>query len=133
MKVVPYLFFNGDCRAAFEFYAECLGGTIEAILDHSEHPNPEEVPAEHRDLVMHVHLRSGDWELMGSDSPPEMYDKPQGLVVSLHPQSEAEGERIFNSLAEGGEIRMPFESTFWAKKFGMCVDRFGTPWMVNCD
>lgn len=133
MKTVPYLFFKGECKAAFEFYAQCLRGSIEAMLDHSQHPNPGEVPAEAHGRIMHAHLRLGQWELMGSDSPPHLYERPQGFSVSLHLSDEEEGQRVFNAFAAVGEIRMPFEPTFWAKRFGACVARFGIPWLVNCE
>jgi PhnB protein len=82
---------------------------------------------------MHVGLMIGDQELMGSDSPPQYHEEPQGFSVSINLNDLAEAERIFNTLAENGKVRMPFQQTFWAYRFGMLVDQFGVPWMINCD
>jgi PhnB protein len=133
MRVNPYLNFNGDCAAAFKFYERCLGGKIEAIMTHGESPIAAEVPPAWHNTVLHARLAVGDTVLMGSDSPPEYYAKPQGLHVSLQVDAPAEAERIFHDLAEGGSVTVPIEKTFWAERFGMLVDRFGTPWMVNCE
>jgi PhnB protein len=92
------------------------------------------VPPGFGDRIMHARLVVGDQVLMASDSPPEMYQKPQGVHVSLHVDEPANAARIFQALSEDGTVTMPFEKTFWAAGgFGMCVDRFGTPWMVNCE
>jgi PhnB protein len=82
---------------------------------------------------MHVCLNLGKRLLMGSDSPPEYFEAPQGFYVQLSIDQPAEAERIFHALAENGRVKMPFEQTFWAFRFGMLVDQFGTPWMVNCE
>jgi PhnB protein len=91
------------------------------------------VPPDWRDKVVHTRLAVGDQTLMGSDAPPPHYSPPQGNFVSITVGSRAEAERIFNALAENGKISMPFAKTFWSPGFGMLVDRFGTPWMVNCE
>jgi PhnB protein len=82
---------------------------------------------------MHATLEMKGQSLMGADSPPGQYAKPQGFSVSLHTQDIAESERVFSALSEGGQVFMPLQETFWAKRFGVVVDRFGTPWMVNCE
>ena len=133
MQLNPYLFFNGQCEAAFKFYEQCLGGKIVAMLPHAGTPTEEHVPAEWRNKIMHARLIVGDQVLMASDAPPDHYEKPKGFSVSIQLKDPAEAERIFNALAENGTVQMPLEQTFWAKRFGMCVDRFGIPWMVNCD
>jgi len=133
MKLNSYLFFNGQCEAAFKFYEKCLGGKIEAMLTHEGTPAEQDVPSEWRKKILHARLTVGDQALMGSDAPPERYDKPQGFSVSLNVDKPAEAERIFRALSENGKVQMPLEQTFWAVRFGMCVDRFGTPWMVNCE
>jgi PhnB protein len=134
VQVNPYLNFDGQCEAAFRFYAEVLGGTIEALFRFAETPASEHVPPGFGDRIMHARLVVGDQVLMASDSPPEMYQKPQGVHVSLHVDEPANAARIFQALSEDGTVTMPFEKTFWAAGgFGMCVDRFGTPWMVNCE
>jgi PhnB protein len=132
MQVTPYLNFNGDCEAAFRFYERVLGGKIEAMLTHGESPIAGEVPPAWHNRILHARLVVGDTVLMASDSPPEMYQQPQGLYVSIGLQDAADGERIFHALAEGGSVTMPFEKTFWAERFGMLVDRYGIPWMINC-
>ena len=132
MKINPYLNFNGQCAEAFEFYQRVLGGNIMSSMTWGEMPDAE-IPAEQQNRIMHISLQMGDAWLMGADSPPDSYEKPQGINVALHYEEASEGERIFNSLAEGGNVVMPFQKTFWAAGFGMCVDRYGIPWLVNCE
>lgn len=131
MQVSPYLFFNGQCEEAFNVYARVLGGTIEAMMKHEGTPAEGHVPPEWRGKIMHAALRVGEAVLMASDDPSEHFQQPQGFSVSLHFTDVAEAERVFNALAENGRINAPFEETFWAVRFGMLVDRFGTPWMIN--
>jgi|SRR5262245_3724324 len=133
IQVNPYLFFDGRCEDAFKFYAKLLGGKIEAMLPHEGTPAADHVPAEWRSKIMHAKLVVGDKVLMGSDAPPEHFDKPKGFSVTLGLSDPAEAERIFAVLAENGTVQMPLEQTFWAARFGMCVDRFGIPWMINCE
>lgn len=133
MQLNPYLIFNGDCAEAFKFYERALGGKIEALMTFAGTPASEHVPPDWSDKVLHATLKIGDQLLMASDAPPGQYQKPQGLSVSLSLNDRDKGERVFNALAENGTVQMPFEKTFWASGFGMCVDRFGIPWMVNCE
>ena len=133
MQLNPYLTFNGQCEAAFKFYEQCLGGKIEAMMPHAGTPAEEHVPVEWRDKIMHARLAVGDGVLMGSDAPPERYEKPRGFSVSLQIKDPAQADRAFHALAEGGAVQMPIQPTFWAARFGMLVDRFGTPRMGNCD
>ncbi|MBX7245417.1 MAG: VOC family protein [Candidatus Sumerlaeaceae bacterium] len=91
------------------------------------------MPAELSKQIMHATLKFGDNILMGADCPPDYYLKPAGITVSIGLKDATEGERIFNALAEGGTVKMPFQKTFWSPGFGMCIDRFDIPWMVNCD
>jgi PhnB protein len=133
MKLNSYLFFNGQCEAAFKFYEKCLGGKIDAMLTHAGTPAEAQVPANWRDKIMHARLIVGDEVLMGSDAPPEHFQQPQGFSVALGVDDPAEAERIFNALADKGTVRMPIQQTFWAVRFGMLVDRFGIPWMINCE
>jgi PhnB protein len=93
----------------------------------------ENFPPETHSRIMHVNFKVGDQTIMGADSPPDKYKAPAGMNVSLHVKDKAEGERIFKALSEGGKMNMPFAQTFWSAGFGMCVDRFGIPWMVNTD
>jgi PhnB protein len=132
MPINPYLFYTGNCEAAFTYYAEVLGGEIEAMLPHEGSPASEHVPAEWQKKILHAKLNIGRDTLMGSDAPPGHFKQPQGFSVSLQIEDPEEAERKFHGLAEGGVVTMPIGQTFWAKRFGMCVDRFGIPWMVNC-
>lgn len=132
MRVNPYLLFNGRCQEAFTFYAECLGGKIEAMLPHAGTPAEGHVPPEWREKIMHARLSLGDDVLMGSDAPPGHFEQPKGFSVTIQLGDPAEADRIFQRLSEGARVTMPIQQTFWATRFGMLVDRFGTPWMVNC-
>jgi PhnB protein len=133
MKMNPYLTFDGQCEEAFKFYADVLGGKIDAIMPFKGTPAEEHMPPESRDKVMHASMTFGGGVLMGTDAPPA-YRKPiQGMSVSLQLTDPQEAERLFTALAEGGTVTMPMEETFWALRFGAVTDRFGTPWMINCD
>jgi PhnB protein len=132
MQINPYLSFDGQCQAAFKFYEQVLGGKTTFQMTWGEMPGADKFPAETHKLIMHSTLSVGDEVLMGADAPPGSYQKPNGMNVSLHLKGTAEGERIFQALAENGTVTMPFEKTFWSPGFGMCVDQFGIPWMVNC-
>ena len=132
MKSNTYLFFNGQCAAAFKFYEQCLGGKITSMMTYGDSPMAEQASSESRDLIMNVTLTVGDVVLMGSDAPPENFNKPQGFDVNLEFDNVAEGERVFNALAENGTVKMPLQQTFWTERWGMLVDKFGTPWMINC-
>ena len=133
MQLLPYLHFNGDCETAFRYYERCLGGKIEAMLTHAGSPAEQHVPAEWRSKILHARLVVRDAVLMASDSPPGHYQKPQGFSVSIQISEPARADDIFRGLADGGTVIMPFGQTFWAARFGMLVDKFGIPWMVNCD
>ena len=131
MQSNTYLFFDGECEAAFKFYEQCLGGKIDGMMTYGDAPMSEEIPSEQRDRIMHANLTVGGMVLMGSDTPPDGFKKPQGFSVNLQFDDRVEAERIFQKLAENGTVKMPFQETFWSTRFGMLVDRFGTPWMIN--
>lgn len=131
MQINTYLFFNGNCKAAFKYYEQHLGGKIEMMVTGADVPEP--MPGGSPDSVMHVRMTVGGNVLMGSDAPSDRYNKPQGFDVNVTADSIEEAERIFNALSENGEVRMPLEKTFWARRFGSLVDQFGVPWMVNCE
>jgi PhnB protein len=133
MQSNPYLFFNGQCEAAFTFYEECLGGKIIEKMTYGQSPMADQASPELIDRIMHINLTIGDIVIMGADAPPEMFEQPQGFYVNLQFDNVAEAEKIYNALAENGTVRMPFEETFWAHRFAMLVDRFGTPWIINCN
>lgn len=132
MRVNPYLLFNGRCQEAFTFYAECLGGKIEAMLPHAGTPAEGHVPPEWREKIMHARLSLGEDVIMGSDAPPGHFESPKGFSVTIQLTDPVEADRIFRRLSDGATVTMPIQQTFWATRFGMLVDRFGTPWMVNC-
>ena len=141
MQFAPYLNFNGNCAEAFAFYKDLFKGQIVHQSTFGEMPPDDKMPPlppEAKDGIMHVHLQVGEQALMGSDAMPGAgeacaggYVKPQGLWGSIGVADTAEGQRVFKALADGGQVAMPFEKTFWSEGFGMVTDRFGTPWMVN--
>ena len=133
MHVSTYLNFNGQCGAAINFYEKALGARLLFKMTWGESPMAGEMPAESHNLIMHSTLTLGDGQIMCADSPSDCYEKPAGISVSLHVKDATEGERIFKALSENGSVTMPFEKTFWSPGFGMCVDQFGIPWMVNTE
>ena len=132
MKINPYLFYGGNCEAAFKFYEKVLGGKIEMMLRNEEAPESMPAPPERKKQIMHARISINGEVLMASDAPPDHFHKAQGFAVSLTVDDPAEAERKFKALSEGGTTNMPFGKTFFSKGFGMCVDQFGIPWMVNC-
>ena len=132
MTIAPYLFFNGNCKEAFEFYASVLGGKIAAMVPHAGSPAETSVPVDWRGKIMHAHLEVQGQVLLASDVPPQYAQRMQGFHVSLTAKDIGEAERIFAALSEGGKVSMPLGETFWSPRFGMLTDRFGTPWMINC-
>jgi len=131
MKLNPYLAFDGRCREAFEFYEKALGGKIAFMQSIGESPMAGSMPPEAHGRIMHVTLQIGDQVLQGADAPPGQFTEPAGFCVATEFDDVAEGERVFNALAQDGMVRMPFQETFWAQGFGMVIDQFGTPWIVN--
>lgn len=129
----PYLGFDGTCEEAFRFYESLLGGRITALVRFGETPAASAMPADRQNAIVHARLEFAGNVLMGGDAPPGVHTGTKGVCISLVINREAEAERVFTALAEGGTIQMPFEQTFWAHRFGMATDRFGTPWMVNCE
>ena len=133
MRINPYLMFNGNCEAAFKFYEQQLGGKIVMLMTHKDAPSAEQVCSDMHDKIMHVCLDLGDRLLMGSDSPAEYFEPSQGFYIQISVDEPAEADRLFHALAENGTIKMPIDQTFWSARFGMLVDQFGTPWMINCE
>ena len=133
MQLNNYIVFDGRAEEAFKLYETALRGKIIAMFKHADTPAAAHVPADWQDKVMHISLQAGNSLLMGSDAPPDRYQKPQGFPVNLQLDDPAEAERIFAALSEGGNISMPLQETFWAVRFGMFKDRFGIPWMINCE
>jgi PhnB protein len=126
----PYLNFPGTCAEAFKVYEGIFGGKILAMLK-AEDPNMG--GADFVGMIMHARMKVGETLIMGSDAPASRYKPPQGFSVNVGVDSPAEADRIYAALAEGGTQTMPIAETFWAQRFGMCVDRFGISWMVNCE
>ena len=133
MQLNPYLLFDGRCEEAFAFYEKVLGGKIKAMMTYEGSPAADNVAPEWRKKIMHATLEVGGEPLMGSDASPTHYAEPKGFSVSLSPNKVADAERIFNALADGGKVVMPLQQTFWAARFGMLTDRYGIPWMINCE
>jgi PhnB protein len=133
MQMNTYLSFHGECEAAFKFYEECFDGKLGEIFRYAGTPMANQVPADWQDKVMHGSVAIGEQVLMGGDVAPERYEKPQGFSLSLQIKSTTQAERIFRLLAKDGMVVMPLEETFWADRFGMIVDRFGIPWLINCE
>jgi len=133
MQLNPYLNFNGQCEAAFRFYERALGAKIECLLRYEGTPAAAHSPAELRNKVLHGRLNLNGQVIMASDCPPDRYREPQGFSVTLSVKEPAEADRVFRELSENGKICMPIGETFWAQRFGMLVDQFGTPWMINCE
>jgi len=133
MQLNPYLNFNGQCESAFKFYEKCLGGKITAMLTFGSSPMAEKTPQEWHDKIMHARLTVGEAVLMASDAPPGHYEKTKGMSIALNTDRPEEAERIFAALSENGAVQMPIQPTFWAARFGMLIDQFGIPWMINCE
>ena len=132
MAFHPYLNFGGNCREAFSRYQEIFGGEL-VLMPMSEMPAEVEVPADQGDLIMYAALTFEGHILMASDDPSPTFGPVQGMFVNYTVGDAAEAERVFEALADGGKVTMPIGETFWSPRFGMCVDRFGTPWMVNAE
>lgn len=132
MQLNAYLSFKGDCSEAFAFYERALGAETLMTMPYGGSPMADQAPEGWADKIMHGRIRIGDQIVMGSDAPPGRYTTPAGMQLSLETPDEHEADRIFAALAEGGAVGMPIQETFWAKRFGMVTDRFGVPWMVDC-
>jgi PhnB protein len=133
MKLNPYLNFPGTCAEAMANYAKILGGEIVAMMTYGDMPGDQPIPDDMRKKIAHARVTIGDQVLMASDVGPDRFKPMQGTSVTLNIPEPAEADRVFNALAEGGTPIMPLDGTFWAQRFGVLVDRFGTQWMVNCE
>jgi PhnB protein len=133
MNANAYLNFPGKCEEAFNFYAKCLNAQIVALIRASETPMKDHTPADRQNMIVHARMHIGDTVLMGSDAPPNYFKQPQGFSVCLNVPEADEAERVFHALSEGGNVEMAIQETFWAKRFGTFTDKYGTPWMINCE
>jgi len=134
MRVEPYLFFNGRCEEAVEFYKKALGAEVAMLMRFKDSPEPQApgmLPPGSENKVMHVSFRVGDTTVMASDGFCKGQTDFQGLSLSLTVSNETEADRVFAALADGGHVQMPLNKTFWSPRFGMVTDRFGLEWMVT--
>ncbi|HLO93085.1 MAG TPA: VOC family protein [Burkholderiaceae bacterium] len=135
--MIAYLSFDGRCDEALDFYAAALGGRKTMRSTYGEAPPAADMPpapASWKDKIMHARIEARGLTLMGSDMPPGMpFEGYKGFSLTVSAHDKAEGERLFKALSEGGQVTMPFSATFWSPGFGMLVDRFGVPWMVNTE
>jgi len=130
MKLNTYLNYGGNCEEAFRFYEKNLGGKISMMMRFADQPDPKNVPPGLEKYVLYANMTIGGTQLMGSDVPPERFQPMRSVYLSLAVDSSDEAERIYKLLSDGGEIFMPMAETFFAFKFGMLRDRFGTSWMI---
>jgi PhnB protein len=130
MKVNTYLNYGGNCEAAFRFYEKNLGAKIIALMRQGEMPGATNVPENLRNNVLHARIQIGDAVIMASDAPPDRFQPMRSVYLTIGVNSSEEAERIHKVLAEGGEIFMPMQETFYAHRFSMLRDKFGTSWMI---
>jgi len=131
-RISAHLIFDGQCREAFVAYQRILGGTLATFMTFGESPLAASVDAKWHARILHATLDLDGAELNGADVLPHDYQRPQGFSVILNLSGVERARQIFAALAEGGKVNMPFQSTFWSPGFGVVVDRFGTPWEINC-
>lgn len=132
MRLFPYLNFNGNCREAVNFYADLLGGTIHSIMTFGEAGQAEFVGEDAADHVMHAYMSVGDFEIGAADAPGDMYKPAGNMSLTLDVETVEDAEAKYAALADGGMAIMPLAEVFWADRYGMCIDRFGIMWQVNC-
>jgi len=133
MHIEPYLFFNGRCEEALDFYRQALGAEVQMVMRFKESPEPpppDKVPPGHENKIMHASFRVGSTVVMASDGRSSGKPDFQGFSLALTVATEAEADRAFGALADGGQVTMPLEKTFWSPRFGMLEDRFGVGWMI---
>ena len=130
MKLYTFLNYGGNCERAFRFYEQHLGGKITMMVTHGQQPNPADVPPEWKNAILHARIDIGETELFGADVPPERFQPMRSAYLSLRVDSTDEAERIYAVLSDGGQIFMPIEETFFAFRFAMLRDKFGTSWMI---
>ena len=130
MKLNPYLNYGGNCKEAFEFYAKNMGGKINAMLTFADQPNPENAPPDWKNKIMYASMSIGETEIMGSDAPVDRFQPMRSVYLALRVDNTPEAERLYKLLTDGGEIFMPMEETFFAHRFAMLRDKFGTSWMI---
>ena len=132
MRLIAYLNFDGQCRAAFDLYREVFRGELTMRMTYGDSPMREQMPADSHNLIMHCQLDAAGAVLMGADGPPPHTASGPGTCVNIDVASIEDAERIYAALSEGGTVQMPLQETFWAHRWAAFTDRFGKPWMVNC-
>lgn len=130
MKLFTYLNYGGNCEQAFRFYEKHLGGKIFMMVTHGQQPNPSRVAPDWENAILHARMDIGETTLLGADVPPERFQPMRSAYLSLLVGSSEEAERIYKLLSDGGQIFMPMEETFFAFRFAMLRDKFGTSWMI---
>jgi PhnB protein len=131
MQATPYLFFNGNCAEALEFYGKAIGAQVESSMTYGTSPAASHMPQDMHDKIIHAMFRIGDTQVMASDCPPEQWGgAPTGFALSIKADSAAEAEAAFAGLADGGKVSMAIGPTFFAERFGQVTDKFGILWMV---
>ena len=128
MRMTTYVNFPGNCAAAFRFYEKHLGGTIGMMMTHGQAPDQSQVKPEWKDAVLHARLSIGGTELMGADIPSA--EPMRSAYLSIGSDNDAEAERMFEALSQGGKVFMPMQETFFATRFGQLRDQFGINWMI---
>jgi PhnB protein len=133
MKILTYLNYGGNCREAFQFYEKHLGGKIVMMMTQDQQPNADKVPADWKKAILHARMEVGETTLLAADVSPDRFQPMRSAYLSLMADSIDQAERYYALLSEGGQIFMPMEETFFANRFAMLRDRFGTSWMILCE
>jgi PhnB protein len=133
MELNAYVSFKGDCEEAFKCYEEILGAKMGLVFRYADSPMADVVPDGWATKIMHGSVTIAGQRLEGADVPPDRYESPKGFSLSINVPTAGEAERLFERLAEEGRVVYAIEKTFWSERFGMVVDRFGVPWMINCE
>ena len=131
MELEPYLFFYGRCEEALNFYKDVFGGEISSVHRFEGSPMEAQLPPNFKNKIMHANFKSPDLKFMASDGKPGQAQTEGNVSLSLATEDAAEGERVFNALAQGGKISMPFQDVFWGGKYGALTDKFGIDWMMT--
>ena len=132
MNVSFHIHFNGQCREAFEYYANVLDGKIGTMLPFSQSPEAGNVPEAWKSKIVHGNIEIGDINIAGDDLQPEHYKQPNGFYILLGIEDETKTRAVFESLSKNGKVVFPLQKTFWSPCYGIVIDQFGVPWKVNC-
>jgi PhnB protein len=133
MQVQPYLFFDGRCEEAVEFYKKAVGARVERLMRWKDCPDQNSCAPQNADKVMHSHVMIGDTAVLMSDGNAKGKPDFKGFALTISAKTEAEADKLFGALSDGGQVQMPLTKTFFSPKFGMCADKFGVGWMVMVD